>query len=167
MGYKVAASNAMETVPALPSYQTLRQTCTDLAREAAGEIMRIYAGDHGVRDKADMTRSPTPTTPPRRSSSRACAGSRPAAGRGRGEMAAGRIGDRHVLAGRSLGGAKVHREERQFTVNIALIETASRRSASCWRGRRHAVARHGGARRRQGGKAAPSPRSPPPRRPMG
>jgi hypothetical protein len=53
MGYKVAAFNAMDSVPTLPSHQSLRQASTDLAREAAREIMRIYAGDHGVRDKAD------------------------------------------------------------------------------------------------------------------
>src|SRR4030088_3604650 len=55
MGYKVAAFNAMDSVPTLPSHQTLRQACTDLAREAAREIMRIYAGDLGVRDKADKS----------------------------------------------------------------------------------------------------------------
>src|SRR5258708_3589904 len=55
MGYKVAAFTAMDSVPALPSHQTLRQACTDLAREAAREIMRIYAGDLGVRDKADKS----------------------------------------------------------------------------------------------------------------
>src|ERR1700704_6889597 len=55
MGYKVAAFNAMDSVPTLPSHQTLRQACTDLAREAAREIMPIYAGDLGVRDKADKS----------------------------------------------------------------------------------------------------------------
>src|SRR5258708_23239394 len=55
MGYKVAAFNAMDSVPTLPSHQTLRRACTDLAREAAREIMRIYAGDIGVRDKADKS----------------------------------------------------------------------------------------------------------------
>src|SRR5260370_40506988 len=55
MGYKVAASNAMDSVPALPSYQTLRRTCSEIAREAAREIMRIYGGDHGVRNKADKS----------------------------------------------------------------------------------------------------------------
>jgi len=55
MGYKVAAFNAMDSVPTLPSHQTLRQACTDLAREAAREIMRIYAGDLGARDKADKS----------------------------------------------------------------------------------------------------------------
>src|SRR5215470_10751942 len=55
MGYKVAALNAMESVSNLPSYETLRQACTEIAREAAREIMRIYAGDLGVRDKADKS----------------------------------------------------------------------------------------------------------------
>src|ERR1700726_2862042 len=55
MGYKVAAFNAMDSVPTLPSHQTLRQVCADLARAAAREIMRIYAGDHGVRAKADKS----------------------------------------------------------------------------------------------------------------
>src|SRR3982074_3682238 len=55
MGYKVAAFTAMDSVPTLPSHQTLRQACTELASEAAREIMRIYAGDLGVRDKADKS----------------------------------------------------------------------------------------------------------------
>src|SRR4029077_7915189 len=55
MGYKVAAFNAMDSVPALPSHQTLRHACTELARAAAREIMRINAGDLGVRDKADKS----------------------------------------------------------------------------------------------------------------
>src|SRR5215813_10945615 len=55
MGYKVAAFNAMESVSSLTSHKTLRQACTGIAREAAREIMRIYAGDLGVRDKADKS----------------------------------------------------------------------------------------------------------------
>jgi 3'(2'), 5'-bisphosphate nucleotidase len=55
MGYKVAAQNAMVSVPTLPSRETLRQACTEVAREAAREIMRIYAGDLGVRNKADKS----------------------------------------------------------------------------------------------------------------
>lgn len=39
----------------LPSPKTLRDACTDLAEAAAREIMRIYAGDLGVRDKADKS----------------------------------------------------------------------------------------------------------------
>ncbi|HZP98234.1 MAG TPA: 3'(2'),5'-bisphosphate nucleotidase CysQ [Reyranella sp.] len=38
---------------ALPPLSTLRDACTRFARDAAREIMRIYAGDLGVRDKAD------------------------------------------------------------------------------------------------------------------
>src|SRR5215475_5468458 len=53
MGYKVAAFNAMESVSSLPSHKTLRQSCTEIARDAAREIMRIYAGDLGARTKAD------------------------------------------------------------------------------------------------------------------
>ena len=52
MGYKVAAKYAMTTLPPLKS---LRDSCTDLAREAAREIMRIYAGDLGERTKADKS----------------------------------------------------------------------------------------------------------------
>src|SRR5262244_225452 len=55
MGYKVAARNAMESVTNLPSYPALRHACTEIAREAAREIMRIYAGDLGVRNKADKS----------------------------------------------------------------------------------------------------------------
>ena len=40
---------------ALPPLDTLRDSCTDIAEEAAREIMRIYAGDHGVRDKEDKS----------------------------------------------------------------------------------------------------------------
>ena len=40
---------------ALPPLETLRDSCTDIAEEAAREIMRIYAGDHGVRDKEDKS----------------------------------------------------------------------------------------------------------------
>ena len=39
----------------LPSPADLRAACTDLARDAAREIMRIYAGDLGVRDKPDKS----------------------------------------------------------------------------------------------------------------
>src|SRR5258708_29928193 len=56
MGYKVAAAKATHSVTAPrphPPHQALRQSCTVLAREAAREIMRIYAGDLGERTKAD------------------------------------------------------------------------------------------------------------------
>ncbi len=49
MGYKVAAP--MSTIAPLP----LRDACTTFARDAAREIMRIYAGDLGVRNKADKS----------------------------------------------------------------------------------------------------------------
>jgi len=51
MGYKVAAP--MST--ALPDRRTLRDACTALARDAAREIMRIYAGNLGTRTKADKS----------------------------------------------------------------------------------------------------------------
>jgi 3'(2'), 5'-bisphosphate nucleotidase len=127
MGYKVAASNAMESVPELPSYQTLRQTCTEIAREAAREIMRIYAGDHGVRDKADKSpvtdadhaaeaiivaglRALTPATPIVAEE----------------EMALGRvpvIGNGPFWLVDPLDGTKEFiKRNGEFTVNIALIE---------------------------------------------
>lgn len=56
MGYKVAAFDAMSSVThSLPSPQILRDACTGFAREAAVEILRIYAGDLGVRTKSDRT----------------------------------------------------------------------------------------------------------------
>jgi 3'(2'), 5'-bisphosphate nucleotidase len=51
MGYKVAAP--MST--SLPDRRALRDACTTLARDAAREIMRIYAGDLGARIKADAS----------------------------------------------------------------------------------------------------------------
>src|ERR1700744_5290084 len=51
MGYKVAAR--MSTP--LPNRTALRSACTDFARDAAREIMRIYAGDLGERTKADKS----------------------------------------------------------------------------------------------------------------
>jgi 3'(2'), 5'-bisphosphate nucleotidase len=51
MGYKVAAP--MSTP--LPDRRALRDACTVLARDAAREIMRIYAGDLGERLKADRS----------------------------------------------------------------------------------------------------------------
>ena len=56
MGYKVAVSHTTGSVTQiLPPISDLRQACTDLAEAAAAEIMRIYAGDLGVRDKADKS----------------------------------------------------------------------------------------------------------------
>jgi 3'(2'), 5'-bisphosphate nucleotidase len=40
---------------ALPSLETLRDACTTIAEDAAREIMRIYAGDHGTRSKDDKS----------------------------------------------------------------------------------------------------------------
>ncbi len=46
----------MSTVTgSLPAYATLRERCTEIAEAAAVEIMRIYAGDLGVRNKADKS----------------------------------------------------------------------------------------------------------------
>jgi 3'(2'), 5'-bisphosphate nucleotidase len=127
MGYKVAAFNAMDSVSNLPSHQTLRQACTDLARAAAREIMRIYAGDLGVRDKADKSpvtdadhaaeaiivaglRTLTPDTPVVAEE----------------EMAAGRIpeiGHGPFWLVDPLDGTKEFiKRNGEFTVNIALIE---------------------------------------------
>ena len=56
MGYKVAAAEATDRMPpALPSPHALRDACTEFARTAAREIMRIYAGDLGERTKADKS----------------------------------------------------------------------------------------------------------------
>jgi 3'(2'), 5'-bisphosphate nucleotidase len=131
MGYKVAAFNAMDSVSNLPSHQTLRQACTGLARAAAREIMRIYAGDLGVRDKADKSpvtdadhaaeaiivaglRTLTPDTPVVAEE----------------EMAAGRIPEIGTIESGGpfwlvdpLDGTKEFiKRNGEFTVNIALIE---------------------------------------------
>ncbi len=127
MGYKVAASNATDTVPTLPSPETLRQTCTELAREAGREIMRIYAGDLGVRDKAD--KSPV-TDADHAAEAIIVAGLRaltpdvPVVAEE--EMAAGRvpvIGDGPFWLVDPLDGTKEFiKRNGEFTVNIALIE---------------------------------------------
>ncbi len=111
----------------LPSPADLRAACTDLARDAAREIMRIYAGDLGVRDKADKSpvtdadhaaeaiiiaglRRLTPGTPVVAEE----------------EMAAGRvpvIGDGPFWLVDPLDGTKEFiKRNGEFTVNIALIE---------------------------------------------
>jgi len=51
MGYKVATSMSMP----LTDRRALRDACTELARDAAREILRIYAGDLGERVKADKS----------------------------------------------------------------------------------------------------------------
>jgi len=119
----------MDSVPALPSYQTLRHACTDLAREAAREIMRIYAGDLGVRDKADKS----PVTDADHAAEaiivaglRALTPGMPVVAEE--EMAAGRvptIGDGPFWLVDPLDGTKEFiKRNGEFTVNIALIEKA-------------------------------------------
>jgi 3'(2'), 5'-bisphosphate nucleotidase len=127
MGYKVAAFNAMDSVPTLPSHQTLRHACTDLAIEAAREIMRIYAGDLGVRDKADN--SPV-TDADHAAEAIIVAGLRRLTPDttvvAEEEMAAGRvpvIGDGPFWLVDPLDGTKEFiKRNGEFTVNIALIE---------------------------------------------
>src|SRR5215475_10611974 len=127
MGYKVAAFNAMESVSSLPSHKTLRQSCTEIAREAAREIMRIYAGDLGVRDKADKS----PVTDADHAAEaiivaglRALTPGMPVVAEE--EMAAGRvptIGDGPFWLVDPLAGTKEFiKRNGEFTVNIALIE---------------------------------------------
>ena len=128
MGYKVAAPNAMESVSQpLPSRHILRQSCTEFAEEAAAEIMRIYAGDLGVRDKADKSpvtdadhaaeliivaglRALTPGTPVVAEE----------------EMAAGRTpqlnGGPFWLVDPLDGTKEFIKRNGEFTVNIALVE---------------------------------------------
>ena len=131
MGYKVAAFNAMDSVSNLPSHQILRQACTDRALSAAREVMRIYGGYLGVRDKADKSpvtdadhaaeaiivaglRKLTPDTPVVAEE----------------EMAAGRIPATDAIQAGApfwlvdpLDGTKEFiKRNGEFTVNIALIE---------------------------------------------
>src|SRR5216683_7615719 len=127
MGYKVAAFNAMDSVPTLPSHKALRQACTDLATEAAREIMRIYAGDIGVRDKADKS----PVTDADHAAEaiivaglRALTPAMPIVAEE--EMALGRvpvIGNGPFWLVDPLDGTKEFiKRNGEFTVNIALIE---------------------------------------------
>jgi 3'(2'), 5'-bisphosphate nucleotidase len=111
----------------LPSLETLRAACTGFARDAAGEIMRIYAGDLGERTKADKSpvtdadhaaeavilaglRSLTPETPVVAEE----------------EMAAGRVpklnGGPFWLVDPLDGTKEFIKRNGEFTVNIALIE---------------------------------------------
>lgn len=127
MGYKVGAINATVSVT-LPSRETLRQSCTAFAEEAAREIMRIYAGDLGVRAKTDKSpvtdadqaaeviivkglRALTPDTPVVAEE----------------EMAAGRVpvlknGGPFWLVDPLDGTKEFIKRNGEFTVNIALIE---------------------------------------------
>src|SRR5918994_2347070 len=128
MGYKVAAAEATDRMPpALPSPHALRDACSEFARTAAREIMRIYAGDLGERTKADNSpvtdadhaaeeiivrglRALTPDTPVVAEE----------------EMAAGRVpvlnGGPFLLVGPLDGTKEVIKRNGEFTVNIALIE---------------------------------------------
>ncbi|HEY6983935.1 3'(2'),5'-bisphosphate nucleotidase CysQ [Reyranella sp.] len=111
----------------LPPLETLRATCTGLARAAAREIMRIYAGDLGERTKADKSpvtdadhaaeavilaglRDLTPDTPVVAEE----------------EMAAGRMpklnGGPFWLVDPLDGTKEFIKRNGEFTVNIALID---------------------------------------------
>jgi 3'(2'), 5'-bisphosphate nucleotidase len=127
MGYKVAALNATVSVSNLPSPRTLRESCTEIARNAAREIMRIYAGDLGVRDKAD--KSPV-TDADHAAEAVIVAGLRaltpdvPVVAEE--EMAAGRVpvidGGPFWLVDPLDGTKEFIKRNGEFTVNIALIE---------------------------------------------
>ena len=128
MGYKVAAAEATDRMPpALPSHHALRDACSEFARTAAREIMRIYAGDLGERTKADKSpvtdadhaaeeiivrglRALTPDTPVVAEE----------------EMAAGRVptlnGGPFWLVDPLDGTKEFIKRNGEFTVNIALIE---------------------------------------------
>lgn len=147
--------------PPLLSLQILRDACTDLAGDAAREIMRIYAGDLGERTKAD--KSPvtdadhaaeaiilaglhrlTPDTPVVAEE----------------EMAAGRVpkldGGPFWLVDPLDGTKEFIKRNGEFTVNIALIENGrpilgivlAPASGALWRG-----AAELGADRRDNGSA--------------
>jgi len=111
----------------LPSPQILLDACTAFARDAAREIMRIYAGDLGVRAKADKSpvtdadhaaeliivaglRTLTPDTPVVAEE----------------EMAAGRLpnlnGGPFWLVDPLDGTKEFIKRNGEFTVNIGLIE---------------------------------------------
>jgi 3'(2'), 5'-bisphosphate nucleotidase len=123
MGYKVAAPMSMT----LSELSPLRDACTGLARDAAREIMRIYAGDLGERTKAD--KSPV-TDADHAAEAIIVAGLRKLtpdlAVVAEEEMAAGHVPE---LKGRPfwlvdpLDGTKEFiRRNGEFTVNIALIQ---------------------------------------------
>jgi len=123
MGYKVAAPMSM-TLPDLP---TLRDACTGLARDAAREIMRIYAGDLGERTKAD--KSPV-TDADHAAEAIIVAGLRKLTPElavvAEEEMAAGRVptlnGGPFWLVDPLDGTKEFIKRNGEFTVNIALIE---------------------------------------------
>lgn len=111
----------------LPPFATLRDTCTAIAEDAAREIMRIYAGDLGVRDKAD--RSPV-TDADHAAEAVILAGLRKltpgAVIIAEEEMAAGRVptldGNPFWLVDPLDGTKEFIKRNGEFTVNIALIE---------------------------------------------
>lgn len=124
MGYKVGQFGTMTI---LPSLSALRETCTDLAREAAREIMRIYAGDLGERTKAD--RSPV-TDADHTAEAIIVAGLRKLTPGltvvAEEEMAAGHVpkldGNPFWLVDPLDGTKEFIKRNGEFTVNIALIE---------------------------------------------
>jgi 3'(2'), 5'-bisphosphate nucleotidase len=123
MGYKDAARMSMP----LADLTSLRDSCTALARDAAREIMRIYAGELGVRDKAD--RSPV-TDADHAAEAIIVAGLRrhtpdtPVVAEE--EMAAGRLpklnGGPFWLVDPLDGTKEFIKKNGEFTVNIALID---------------------------------------------
>jgi 3'(2'), 5'-bisphosphate nucleotidase len=108
--------------------QTLRDACTGFARDAAREIMRIYAGDLGERTKAD--KSPV-TDADHAAEAVILAGLRdltpdmPVVAEE--EMAAGRVpkldGGPFWLVDPLDGTKEFIKRNGEFTVNIALIES--------------------------------------------
>jgi 3'(2'), 5'-bisphosphate nucleotidase len=112
---------------ALPPLDTLRDATTIIAEEAAREILRIYAGDHGVRDKDD--RSPV-TDADHAAEAVILAGLRKltpdAVIIAEEEVAAGRIpsldGKAFWLVDPLDGTKEFIKRNGEFTVNIALVE---------------------------------------------
>jgi 3'(2'), 5'-bisphosphate nucleotidase len=112
---------------ALPPRHFLREACTDLAEAAAAEIMRIYAGDLTVYDKAD--KSPV-TEADRVAEAVIVAALRKltphAVVIAEEEMAAGRVpelnGGPFWLVDPLDGTKEFIKRNGEFTVNIALIE---------------------------------------------
>ena len=123
MGYKVAAP--MSTI--LPDRHALRDACTALARDAAREILRIYAGDLGERVKAD--RSPV-TDADHAAEAVIVAGLRKLTPGlvvvAEEEMAAGHVpkldGSPFWLVDPLDGTKEFIKRNGEFTVNIALVE---------------------------------------------
>ena len=157
---------------ALPPLDTLRDATTTISEDAAREIMRIYAGDHGVRDKDD--RSPV-TDADHAAEAVILAGLRKltpdAVIIAEEEVAAGRIpsldGKAFWLVDPLDGTKEFIKRNGEFTVNIALVENGrpilgivlAPATETLWRG-----AKGLGAEKREG-KGAFTPmktRTPPP-----